>query len=285
MAHVSSRTTGCLFCGNEHGRFESTEHIVALALGNTVESGLVDADLVIPAGEVCDKCNRRRLSLRDKALVEWPPVSVFRSLGRVANRRGRRVDAVVDTRWRLEFDADDPCVFRLCAIASTGPGSGRDEVARALCKVAVETRWLDDPEDARSERWDPVAAAAIGGPLPSGLVMGLSVPTDCQDINLAPGSRVLVDRSARELRMVCQLWAVGLRLLLLINSSAPWIPKTAWWRVDAQTGSLQGPGSMWASFNCRAETARRLTAESAKPASRRSSRLPTHDATARLYLL
>ncbi len=80
MVKVTSRKAGCLFCSNEQGGFESEEHIVALALGNTVESGLVETELVIPPGEICDKCNRRRLSLRDKALAEWPPISVLRSL-------------------------------------------------------------------------------------------------------------------------------------------------------------------------------------------------------------
>lgn len=282
---VTCRKRGCLFCGNEQGRFESEEHIVALALGNTVESALVPAELVIPPGEVCDKCNGRRLSLRDQALAEWPPVSVFRSLGQIANRRGRLVDAVVDTRWHMEFDPKDPYVFQLSAIASIRPASGRDDVARALCKVAVETRWLSDPADARSERWDALAAAAIGGPLPPALVMGLTLPTDVSDIDVTPGSDVLVDDEAPALRMVCQLWVVGLRLLLLIDSPVPPIPSTAWWTVDAETGSLRGPGSMWASFDCRAQAASRLTSESGgEPPPGRRSQLPTHDPSTRLYV-
>jgi len=283
MLKVTNRKTGCLFCGNEHARFKSEEHIIAVALGNSVASGLVQRELVIGPGEVCDKCNFKRL--RDQALSEWPPISVFRSLAQVSNRRGRLVDAVVDTRWRTEPDPHDPCGFRLRAVASTGPESGRDDVARALCKVAVEARWLQDPDDARSERWDAVAEAAIGGPLPPGLVMGLSLPSDLADIDLTPDCDVLVDVRSTQLRMVCQLWVVGLRLLLLLDSTVPAVPRTAWWTVDPETGSLGGPGSMWASFDCRARTATRLTADVGEPPFARSTRLPTGDAATRMYLL
>ncbi len=63
---LGDRSTGCLFCGNQDGGFTSEEHVIAFALGNTTKSGLVASELVIPPGEICDKCNRRRLSLRDK---------------------------------------------------------------------------------------------------------------------------------------------------------------------------------------------------------------------------
>jgi hypothetical protein len=282
MLKATGRETGCLFCGNEHARFKSEEHIIAVALGNSVASGLVERELVIGPGEVCDKCNFKRL--RDRALAEWPPVSVFRSLAQISNRRGRLVDAVVDTRWRAEPDPDDPSGFRLRAVASTGPGSGRDDVARAICKVAVEARWLQDPDDARSERWDAVAEAAIGGPLPPGIVMGLSLPSSFADIDLTPDCDVLVDARSTQLSMVCELWVVGLRLLLFLDSPVPAVPRTAWWTVDPETGSLCGPGSMWASFDCRARTATRLT-DVGEPRSACSTQLPTGDAATRMYLL
>lgn len=285
MVKPTTRATGCLFCGNRHGGFKSEEHIIGFTLGNAVRSGLVDEELVIPPGEVCDKCNRRRLSLRDKALSEWPPVSVFRSLAQIGNRRGRLVDAVAGTRWRLDFDPEDRRLFQLRAAASTGPKSGREDVARALCKVAVETHWLDDPDDARCERWDLVAAAAIGGPLPPGLAMALRQPAEVADIDLTPGCDVLVDSYAAELRVACRLWVVGLELMLLIGSSPPPIPNTAWWTVDPETGRLHGPGSMWACFSGRAETALRIPSPGPEPPPGRSSRLPTDQTSTRLYVL
>lgn len=59
MLH-NARTTGCLTCGNDHGRFESVEHIIPAALGNTESSGLVERDLTVPKGETCMKCNGQR---------------------------------------------------------------------------------------------------------------------------------------------------------------------------------------------------------------------------------
>jgi hypothetical protein len=44
MSRIKSRTSGCLFCGNDQARFESEEHIIALTLGNTLESGLVETE-------------------------------------------------------------------------------------------------------------------------------------------------------------------------------------------------------------------------------------------------
>jgi hypothetical protein len=278
------RRTGCLFCGNADARFSSEEHVVALALGNSVESGLVSTELVIPPGEVCDKCNRRRLSLRDKALTGWPPISVFRSLGQIRNRRGRLVDAVAGTQWHLKLDVDDPRVFELWAITSTDETSGRDEVARALCKVAVEMRWLEDPVDARSERWNPIAAAAIGGPLPPGLTLGLRQPDSIASIDLTPGAEVLVDPQTARLRMVCQLWVVGLRLLLLLNTPAPPLPNTAWWEVDPETGALSGPESMWASFAGQAARATRVDLERDESQLREGLWLPTRDEGTHLSL-
>jgi len=141
-----SREVGCLFCGNEDGRFESEEHILQFVLGNSRALGLVDVEFVIPPGVVCDKCNHWRLSLRDNALVEWPPISAFRSLGQLPNRKGRLVDAVEGTRWEIEFHSEDRRTFELRAKVLTDRASRRDDVARALCKIAVETRWLLPPD-------------------------------------------------------------------------------------------------------------------------------------------
>ena len=263
-----------MFCGNDYGRFESEEHIIACALGNSRDSGLVEAEIVIPPGEVCDKCNGWRLSRVDGALVEWPPISVFRSLGQIRNRRRRLVDAVAGTRWHLELDADDPREFLLSATADTSRVSGRDDVARALCKIALETRWLQDPVDARSSRWDLVALAAIGGPLPESLAMGLTQPAGIDDIDFRPETILRVHPIAPWL--VGQVSVAGLRLSLVIGSPPPAVPRTAWWTLDPAAGSLRGPNSMWARFRGSAASARRITSPLPAEPSSRTSRLPTH---------
>jgi hypothetical protein len=286
MANRSIRQTGCLFCGNEDGKFESEEHVIPIALGNSVESGLVESELVLPPGEICDKCNQGRLSARDSALVSWPPISMFRSLAQIRNRRGELVDAVEKTQWRVKLNPQEPRLFRLRADASTSEGSGRDQVARALCKVALETRWLEDPLDARSNRWDEIAAAAIGGPLPSELAMGLTQPHDVADIDLTPSSDVLVDDDSGALRIGCVLYVVGLRLTLVVGHGPVALPETAWWRIDPSMHKLAGPGSMWADVSGVAASATRSRSlANPDPPRRHSSRLPTHHAGAKLFLL
>jgi hypothetical protein len=273
MVSIAARTSGCLFCGNNACRFDSEEHVIPFVLGNSVESGLVENEIVLPPGETCDKCNRRRLSRRDAALAEWPPVSVFRSLAQIPNRRRRLVDAVDGTQWSIDFTSDDRRQFRLHTTASTVPG--RADVARALCKIALETCWLEDPADARSARWDHVALAAIGGPLPEDMVMGLALPTDLDSIDLTPDSEVHVDGEPGPLRMLCSARVLGLRLFLLLGTPHPPIPEIMWWESDAATGSLVGPDEMWACFHAVADSATPLPGPPVDPPSRRSSRLPS----------
>jgi hypothetical protein len=271
---VANRESGCLFCGNTTGRFESEEHVIPASLGNSTESGLVEAEIVVPAGEVCDKCNGRRLSRVDNALISWPPVSVFRSLGQIANRRGNLVDAVAATDWEVKLDPADPRQFELLTDARTDGASGREDVARALCKIAVEARWLADPEDARSARWDELAAAAIGGPLPAGLVLGLTQPAGMDDVDLRPAIEMGVGSDPGKLEMYCEARVVGLRLLLTLDCRPPRIPE-AWWDLDPASGQLRGPDSMWGHFRGTADRAVRLTAPAPPPNPRRSIQLPT----------
>jgi hypothetical protein len=268
MLH-SSRTTGCLTCGNDHGRFDSVEHIIPAALGNTESSGLVERELTIPKGETCTKCNGKRLSRIDRALVEWPPISVFRSLGLIRKRRGGLADAVTGTAWRLDMDESDRRNFSLHVEADTSPTSRRDDVARALCKIALETRWLEDPNDARSARWDPIANAATGGELPNDLAMGLVQPGSPFDVDLTPDADVLATPNDTPLRLGCRVEVVGLALLLIIGTPPARMPRTQWWTIDDPGRSLEGPDLMWARFDGRADSATPLSAPSETPASKR----------------
>lgn len=156
------RATGCLFCGNASARFLSEEHIIPLAAGNNVDSGLVDAELVIAPGVVCDKCNGKRLSQRDNALVSWPPISIFRTLGQVVNRRGALVDAVQGTQWRVKINASDPRKFTLSADADTGvdvvrraprPRGQPTTATTRRRSVLAEARSFSSPTGFFSRRW------------------------------------------------------------------------------------------------------------------------------------
>jgi hypothetical protein len=270
------RSRGCLFCGNEEGKFNSEEHIVPLASGNTPRSGLVEVALVIQPGSICNKCNSRRLSLRDQAFVSWPPVSAFRTLAQVRNRRGRLQDAAKGASWNIRFHPTDPNVFCLELDADTGSDSGREEVARALCKIALETRFLQNPADARSPRWDAVAAAAIGGPLPSTLAMGLKLPASNADLDLTIQSDVKVNPRSSSLQMALRLYALGLGFFLLLETPPPPPdPGTAWWVLGAD-GNLTGPPSMWGSFYGRADSVVR-NPRGEEPLAKHSSRLESAD--------
>ena len=238
------------------------------ALGNTESSGLVERELTIPKGETCTKCNGQRLSRADGALAEWPPISVFRSLGLIRKRRGGLVDAVAGTAWRLDLDESDRRNFSLYVDADTSSASRRD-VARALCKIALETRWLQDPNDARSARWDAIANAAIGRELPNELAMGLVQPASPFDVDLTPDADVLATPNETPLRLGCRVEVVGLALLLVIGTPPARMPRTQWWTLNDEARTLEGPNLMWARFDGRAGSATRLTAPSDAPAKKR----------------
>lgn len=285
MAVVALRELGCLFCGNERGAFTKEEHIIPFTLGNSVKSGLVAAELVVPRGEVCDKCNGRRLSAFDDALSSWGPVSAFRALALVRSRTRKLVDAVDDTRWKLSLAPEDPRLFTLSTVVATGPDTRRDGVARALSKIALETRWLDDRADARSARWDPVALAALGGPLPADLIFGLTLP-EAADMDPRPSSRLMLLEDDYRLRFMCEIRIVGLTFLLLVGSDVrPRLERTAWWEVDPASGSLVGPSSMWAHFVGGANSAQKLTSPSPDPDPRHASRLPTGVDGRRIFVM
>jgi hypothetical protein len=282
---LALRKSGCLFCGNENGAFAKEEHIIPFTLGNSIRSGLVTEELVVPPGEVCDKCNGRRLSPRDRALANWGPVSAFRSLALVPNRKRRLVDAVDETQWEVSLDPNDPRLFTLTTVVATGSDTCREDVARALCKIALETRWLDDPADARATRWDPVADAALGGPLPNDLAFGLMLP-EAADMDPRPSSQLMLLKDDYRLRFLCEIRVVGLTFLLLVGSEIrPTLERTAWWETEPASGSLVGPDSMWASFVGGAESAERRTDATPEPDPRHRSRLPTGVAGHRIYVI
>lgn len=276
------RSRGCLFCGNEEGRFDSEEHIVPLTTGNTPDSGLVETAFVIPPGSICDKCNNRRLSLRDQAFADWPPLSAFRTLAQIRNRRGGLRDAVEGADWDFRCHPTDPNEFCLELNADTGPNSGREEVARALCKIALETRFLEDPADARSPRWDAVAAGAVGGPLPPSLAMGLKLPASYADLDLAIESDVVVNPRSSHLQMALRLYVLGLGFILLIETPPSPVPGTAWWVLGAD-GKLTGPPSMVGSFYGRAASVVRGSG-GGDPPTKHSSRLASADPNLTIFL-
>lgn len=247
----------CLFCRNSDGEFLREEHSVPKSLGNNSRAGLIERELVLPPGEVCDDCNGGQLAVLDKALADWPPVSINRTLLQIRNRKGKLVDAAAGTRWRVTLDPDDPRLFELHVEGDVGPDSGRDNVARALCKIALETRCMDDREDARSARWDQLRAAVLGGPLPVGLSMYAHFALSVEELDPTPSVSLDVTPNDANLAFACEVFICGQPLLLTLGAKLGHDPKVAAWTVGAG-GSLVGPNRMWSTMKGIGETARRL---------------------------
>lgn len=114
--------------------------------------------------------------------------------------------------------------------------------------------------------------------------MGVTYPADLAGIDLTPDSAVLVNGETPSLQFGCWVSIVGLQFVLLLDTPAPPIANTAWWTVDAQTGSLSGPGSMWVSFAGQADGFSRLKTSGDEPPPRDRSQVPTDTPNARLYL-
>jgi len=60
----------CLFCGSEHGSFNSVEHPIPESMGND--------ETVVPKGFVCDACNQYFGSKLEKQIMASPPFNVER---------------------------------------------------------------------------------------------------------------------------------------------------------------------------------------------------------------
>ncbi len=111
-----------MFCRGSTGRFAAEEHVFSRGLGNVDEK-------VLPAGVICDKCNRRALSVIDQALVNFPPILQFRTIMNLHTRAGR----VPATEWknaRVSSPAFGHVVFdELGNDAFTDHGGGRSHDA------------------------------------------------------------------------------------------------------------------------------------------------------------
>ena len=200
-------------------------------------------------------------------------------LAQVRSRKGHLPDAVQQTRWDIDLAPGDPRNFVLSVTADTGLDSRREDVARALCKVALESRYREDPLDARHRRWDVVRSAAIGGALPPDLTMWLTHPASINDLNLSTECGLLCS-PAGPLQFACRASVVGLTLHLFVGTPAPaTFAHTAAWRIDAESGRLRGPGEFWGRFHGRAESATKRTIKQRPPADapsgRHASRLPS----------
>lgn len=94
-----SRLGGCLYCLRTD-QPPSIEHFVNLALGPHA------ADMVLPAGAVCNPCNQLLGRQVDEALVHLFEVQLIRGIFRIPDRRGRTIDELPLGNGRVLFSED-----------------------------------------------------------------------------------------------------------------------------------------------------------------------------------
>lgn len=151
--------------------FTAEEHVFSRGLGNVDEK-------VLPPGVVCDKCNRRRLSVIDQTLVDFPPIQQFRTVLNLRTRTGR----VAPTEW-VNATVSSP-EFGAIVIedhghdAFTDHGDGRltthftttrisaaiyHRMMRAIYKIGLELIYLDrGPSVAFDPKFDELRSIVIG---------------------------------------------------------------------------------------------------------------------------
>lgn len=172
----------CLFCRRVDGRFTSREHAFPKSLGNL--------DLILPPGIVCDRCNNGPLATLDKALCEFGPISMRRTMLGVRSKAGR-MPALRTGDGRVEHvpgaDGNDPTLIfsgsqgrsMLRVVARHADGrvelswSGKTggprmtsryaaKIHRALLKAALELVWLDHKDRAFNADFDHIREAVLG---------------------------------------------------------------------------------------------------------------------------
>lgn len=175
-------------CRRDDGGFTSREHAFPESLGNV--------ELILPPGVVC---NNGRLSALDKALCDFGPISMCRTMLGVRSKAGkipafRTGDGQVEHIPRTD-GADPTLIFsgsqgRSMLREEARHSDGRLELRwagamggprmtsryaaklhRALLKAALELAWLDHKERAFDADFDHIREAALGAPRDGFLTM------------------------------------------------------------------------------------------------------------------
>jgi hypothetical protein len=169
----------CLYCGESDRPFTSEEHVIPESLGNKGHGG--QPPVVLPAGVVCDGCNHGRLSRLDETLIMHAPIALMRTLKGVTSKSGKLPEAkfanatlrmvergrvrrvLFDTPSRKAFvdDGQGRIDLRLIDNRPMSPQYCRT-LTRALYKMTLGFIYIDMPEVAVSELFDPVRRMILG---------------------------------------------------------------------------------------------------------------------------
>lgn len=154
------------------------EHVIPETLGN--------AELVLPAGVVCDRCNNGPLAALDEALCGFHPYKAFRTLHGVPTKAGRPPLTKFPRGWMQRVDDVVRVVLNESDKGRTVREVGRNgdkvnlrvdlsggprltdktlaKLSRALLKSAFEAAWLDHGPKLLQARYDPIRSAVRGAP-------------------------------------------------------------------------------------------------------------------------
>jgi HNH endonuclease len=169
----------CLYCRQSSGSFTSEEHVIPESLGNQGHGG--QPPIVLPAGVVCDWCNHGSLSRLDETLVKHAPIALMRTLRGVTSKSGKQPEAkfgnatlrmveggrvrhvLFDTPSRKAFvdDGQGRVDLQLIDSRPMSPQYCRT-LTRALYKMTLGFIYIDMPEVAVSELFDPVRRMILG---------------------------------------------------------------------------------------------------------------------------
>jgi hypothetical protein len=153
--------------------------VIPESLGNKGHGG--QPPVVLPAGVVCDGCNHGRLSRLDETLVKHAPIALMRTLKGVTSKSGklpeakfgnatlrmgergrvRRVLFATPSRKAFVDDGQGRIDLRLIDNRPMSPQYCRT-LTRALYKMTLGFIYIDMPEVAVSELFDPVRRMILG---------------------------------------------------------------------------------------------------------------------------
>jgi hypothetical protein len=166
----------CLYCQQSSRAFNSEEHMIPESLGNQGHGG--KPPIVLPPGVVCDRCNHGKLSQLDHALITYAPISLMRTLYGVTSKRGKLPEAKLGNATLCMFEKGHIWLEPSSKKAIISDGRGRRDLrlignrpmtprycrtlARGLFKMTLGLMYLDRPETALSERFDPVRRMILG---------------------------------------------------------------------------------------------------------------------------
>jgi hypothetical protein len=217
----------CLFCKQSERAFTGREHPFPESLGNK--------EIVLPSGIVCDVCNNGPLSLVDKAICEFMPIRVRRTMLGVTTKAGqvpksRLFSGLIENTGpgSVSFvQTGSKAMLRetfrdgdTVGLQSEFTGGRRltpryvAEISRGLLKCALELAWLDHGDRMYDPDFDHVRDAVLGLPFAGFVVMGNKGEPDHTDVTMTYG--------LRETDGPQQIWVVAEYFGVTLSTDSRW---------------------------------------------------------------